>query len=128
VPLPGGAQNGWALQVDNTSSVGFSWALNTAHSFIRVAATTTPYVTNGSEFLLAVKNASTGPVIIVLAPGVNWQNKFLLIKTEKGDEDTNSITVNTSDGSLIEGQSSFVIDQPFGHVWVYHDGVQFQVF
>lgn len=127
VPLPGGAQNGWALQVDSTSTVGFSWALNTAHGFTRILKTTTPAPLDGSEFLVAVKNASTGPVSVILAPGTFYTNKFLIVKCEKGDEDVNPVTISTPDGSLIEGQSTFLMDNKYAKVWIYFDGVQFQL-
>ena len=53
---------------------------------------------------------------IVLLGGVNYTQP-ILVKDLKGDADTHPITVTFTGGELMDGQSSVVIDTPYGFFW-----------
>ncbi len=127
VSLPAAA-NGYVLSSNSTVPDGIKWIPAVFNTFSRTLVGTSPWVLSGSEDVLGVHMITPGPVSIILAAVGLYVNQFIMIKDELGDADTNNITITTSDGTTIEGNSSYVINQPYGHVWIYSDGTNFQVF
>jgi hypothetical protein len=126
--LPIGPLDGMVLAVQSSAEAGINWASLIGFSFTRVSYARTPVVLNGAEQLVGISTPSAQqPVTVVLAKISNWNNNCLCIKDETGTADQYPITLVTSDGTLIQGQTSYVIDIPWGHVFVYSNGYQFFV-
>lgn len=118
--LPVGSLAGMILTVIPGDEAGVGWANTIGFSFQRVSYARTPIVLGGYEQLVGVSTPSVSqPVNIVLAPITNWNNNFLVIKDESGTSDQYPITITTSDGTLIQGQNAWIIDIPYGHVFIY---------
>lgn len=124
--LPVGAIPGMVLMVLPADEAGLGWASAIGFSFERIAYARTPVVLSGGEQLIGISTPSNQqPVTVVLAPITNWITNFLCIKDENGTADVYPITIITSDGTMIQGQTSWTIDIPFGHVFIYSNGIQF---
>lgn len=124
--LPVGSVAGMVLMVNPADEAGVGWASAIGFSFERVSYARTPVVLTGLEQLVAISTPSNQqPVTVVLAPITNWITNFLCIKDENGTADQFPITIITSDGTMIQNQTSWIIDIPFGHVFIYSNGVQF---
>lgn len=54
--------------------------------------------------------------------------KILLIKDEGGNAGTNSITVNTSDGSTIDGAPSISLGSDHAAISLYYNGVGWHIY
>jgi hypothetical protein len=126
--LPVGATTGMVLTVVPSAEAGVNWASIIGFSFQRVSYARTPIVLAGYEQLVGISTPSSAqPVSVVLAPITNWNNNFLCLKDESGTSDKYPITVTTSDGTLIQGQNAWIIDIPYGHVFIYSNGYEFFV-
>lgn len=124
--LPVGGIAGMVLTVLPNDEAGIGWASPVGFSFTRVTYAKTPVVLVGNEQLVGINTPSAQqPVTVVLASVSNWTTNFLCIKDENGTADQYPITIITSDGTMIQGQNSWVIDIPFGHVFIYSDSNQF---
>jgi hypothetical protein len=126
--LPVGASANMVLTVVPNAEAGINWTSVIGFSFIRVSYARTPVVLSGAEQLVGISTPNVqSPVTVVLAAVTFWTNNFLCIKDELGTADQFPITLTTSDGSLIQNQTSYTLDIPFGHVFVYSNGRQFFV-
>lgn len=126
--LPVGGMAGMVLMVVPSAEAGLDWANPIGFSFQRISYARTPVVLNGSEQLVGISTPSSAqPVSVVLAPITNWVNNFLCLKDETGTADQYPITITTSDGTLIQGQNSWVIDIPYGRAFFYSNGYEFFV-
>jgi hypothetical protein len=128
VRVPIANMAGLVLTVDPTADPGVSWQSAIGLSFFRKNFTASPVLLTGSETLVGISLPNVPvPINVVLASITNWMTRLLLIKDETGTADQYPITLTTSDGSLIQGQSTYVIDIPYGHVFVYSNGISFFV-
>ena len=126
--LPVGQLTNMVLTVVPNAEAGVDWASAPGFSFTRVSYARTPVVLSGAEQMVGISTPNVqSPVTVVLASVDHWANNFLCIKDETGTADLYPITLTTSDGSLIQGQTSYVLDIPYGHVFVYSNTRQFFV-
>jgi hypothetical protein len=126
--LPVGALANMVLTVVPNSEAGVDWTSIVGFSFTRVSYARTPVVLAGNEQLVGISTPNVqSPVNVVLASVNNWTSNLLCIKDELGTADLFPITLTTSDGSTIQNQSSYTLDIPFGHVFVYSNGREFFV-
>jgi hypothetical protein len=126
--LPVGLGNNMVLTVVQNAEAGVDWTNIVGFSFTRISYARTPVVLAGTEQLVGISTPNVqAPVTVVLAGIQFWNNNFLCIKDELGTADVYPITLTTSDGSLIQGQTSYTLDIPYGHVFVYSNGRQFFV-
>lgn len=126
--LPVGALANMVLTVVPNSEAGVDWAAHVGFGFTRVSYARTPVVLDGTEQLVGISTPNVqAPVTVVLATADHWTNNLLCIKDELGTADLFPITLTTSDGSLIQNQTSYTLDIPFGHVFVYSNSRQFFV-
>lgn len=125
--LPVGAQ-GFVLAADAAQASGLKWVPAAFHTFSHVTVSGPVLVLSGNEDVVGInRGLSPGPTSIVLGALGLYANQFVTIKDEFGDADVNNITITTSDGSNIQTNTSYVINQPFGHVKIYSDGQEFQI-
>lgn len=126
--LPVGGLANMVLTVVPNAEAGVDWTTVIGLSFIRVSYARTPVVLNGSEQLVGISTPNVqSPVTVVLATVDHWTNNLLCIKDELGTADQYPITLTTSDGTLIQNQTSYTLDIPFGHIFIYSNGRQFFV-
>jgi len=128
VRVPAVNMNGLVLTMDSTADPGVSWQAPIGLSFSRHNYSASPILLTGVETLIGISLPTIPtPMNVVLAPITNWMTRLLAIKDETGTADQYPITITTSDGSLIQGQSTYVIDIPYGHVFIYSNGLSFFV-
>ncbi|GIU69057.1 MAG: hypothetical protein KatS3mg002_0293 [Candidatus Woesearchaeota archaeon] len=82
------------------------------------------YDNNNGDYFHKVKiaNTTSSPVTITLPKKEQVLRGDYIIVKDNGNAATNNITVNTSDGTLIDGQSSLVINQNYASVTLIFDG------
>lgn len=126
--LPVGSLAGMVLTVRPTAEAGIDWMVATGFTFTRLSFAKTPVVLTGNEELvgLSVPNIAS-PISVVLAPITSWTANLLCLKDESGTADQYNIIITTSDGTKIQNQTSWIIDIPFGYVFIYSNGFQFFV-
>jgi hypothetical protein len=128
VRLPVGGTAGMVLTVVPADEAGVGWAGVVGFAFNRISYARTPVVLTGAEQLVGVSTPTNAqPVNVVLAPITNWISNLLCLKDESGSADQYNIVITTSDGTLIQGQNQYIIDIPYGHVFIYSNGVEFYV-
>jgi hypothetical protein len=119
---------GLVLTVDPLADPGVSWQPPKGLSFGRKSYAQTPVVLAGTETLVGISVPSVNsPIHVILAGVGNLTTNFLIIKDETGTADQFPITLSTNDGTLIQGQLTYVIDIPYGKVFVYSNGFSFFV-
>jgi len=124
--LPVGPLAGMVLTVSPGAEAGIDWMSPVGFAFTRLSTARTPVVLSGIEQMVAVYTPNiASPVSVVLADASHWTNNMLLIKDEGGLADQYPITITTSDGTTIQGQNSWTIDIPFGHVFIYSNTREF---
>lgn len=126
--LPVSPTPGMVLTVLPNDEAGVGWNGIIGFAFTRISYARTPIVLTGAEQLVGVSTPTNAqPVNVVLAAINNWISNLLCIKDESGTADQYNIVVTTSDGTLIQGQNQYIIDIPFGHVFIYSTGAEFYV-
>lgn len=85
----------------------------TGQFIIKTIGTATNFVDNDNDTYIGVTSTST-PITITM-PGIfGTTGIWMIVKDESGGAGTNNITINTSDGSLLDGHSTFIIDSNYG--------------
>jgi hypothetical protein len=121
VPVP--SKTGLVLTVDPLAAPGVSWQIAPTFSFNRKTYAAPVVLLTGVESMVSIEpQTPTAATHVVLAPATNWQTSMVVIKDETGTADQFPITITTSDGTLIQGQSSYLIDIPYGKVFIYSAG------
>ena len=88
--------------------------------YTRTTVTTT-ITSSASSKILAVSASSALDIRLPAATGFSNGQHFI-IKDEAGNANTNNITVRTSGGDTIDGQSSIVLQSPYAAVNLYTNG------
>ena len=91
-----------------------------AASYARTAVTTTVTASN-TDRILGV-SASSALEIRLPSAADFLAGQHFLVKDEAGNADTYNITILTSGSQKIDGESSVVIESPYGAVNIYSDG------
>jgi hypothetical protein len=126
--LPVGEMPNMVLTVVPNTENGIGWTNIIGFSFNRLSYARTPVVLFGNEQLVGISTPNIqSPVNVVLASVDHWTTNFLCLKDETGTADQFPITITTSDGTFIQGQNSYVIDIPYGHVFIYSNTREFFV-
>lgn len=76
--------------------------------FQRTAVNATTYTIVTADTFIGVQHTSTAPVTLTL-PATQIPGKKISIKDEGGNASINNITVNTSGGETLDGDTSLVI-------------------
>jgi hypothetical protein len=126
--LPVGDIANMVLTVVPNSQNGVDWTNIVGFNFNRISYARTPVVLGGTEQLVGISTPNIQvPVNVVLASVDHWTSNLLCLKDETGTADVYPITITTSDGTFIQGQNSYVIDIPYGHVFIYSNTREFLV-
>lgn len=126
--LPVGPLPGMVLSVVPNAEAGVNWTSPNGFSFVRISHAQTPIVLSGIEQLVGISLPNiAAPISVVLAAVSFWTNNLLCLKDETGTADQYPITITTSDGTQIQNQNSYVMDIPFGYVFIYSSGRAFFV-
>lgn len=91
-----------------------------------LATKTTDYTATATDHKI-LADTRAGPISITLPTSVSISGTEYLIKDWKGSAATNPITVITTSGQLIDGQSSYVISNNYQSVTFVSDGAGWAV-
>jgi parallel beta-helix repeat protein len=77
------------------------------------------------DYMIIINKSTGGDTHVILPVGVLGLE--YVIKDGKGDANTNNITVNTSNGQLIDGAGFYVINTAYKSVRLYFDGTNWNI-
>jgi len=98
--------NNAVFAVQRTLEVGWQLVLHAVGSAVS-------YVDGGTDSYVGITD-TTAPRTVTLPPLFGSQGTLMIVKDESGAAGTNAITVNTSDGSLIDAQATALIFKNYG--------------
>lgn len=85
-----------------------------------------PYTVLSTDYYISV-DASGGTVTITL-PSSTTANRLFIIKDRLGNAGTNNITIQSSGGTTVDGQSTLLIANNFGAVQLLFHGTNYEVY
>ena len=89
-------------------------------SYGRTAVTTTMTASTSAK-ILGVSASAALDIRLPAASGYS-AGQYFTIKDEGGNSNTNNITIKTTGADKIDGQSSVILESPYGAINVYSDG------
>lgn len=98
-----------------------------AQNLTYTAVNTTPYVVLSTDHFLGVD--TSGSAITIQLPNAPATGRSFIVKDSAGNAMTNNITVTTVGGIvLIDGATTFVMDQDYGAAQFIFNGSAYEVF
>lgn len=113
--------NGFQIGYGNTSPLTYNTvAIVGSAPYTRTVVNTSTYTILGTEDILAITYTVTGQCTLTL-PNASTPYRVTIVD-EGGNAFANNITVQTPDGALIMGSSTWVMNKNYGTIRLYTSG------
>lgn len=121
-PGPALAASGVEIAVANLAVFSALRSLQVGWQFlIHAVGSATSFVDPSTDTYIGITDTTATRTVTL--PATPSSGVMMFVKDESGAAGTNNITVNTSDGSLIDGSSTAIINQNYGSLsFIFRNG------